>query len=56
MTARSISLVIPMYEEEGNIEHAIATAVDALEGQDYEIVVVDDASTDGGPAIVRCLA
>lgn len=53
---RSISLVIPMYQEEENIEHAISTAVDALRGWDYEIVVVDDASTDRGPEIVRRLA
>lgn len=53
---RSISLVIPMYQEEENIEHAVATAVDALRGWDHEIVVVDDASTDRGPGIVRRLA
>lgn len=53
---RSISLVIPMYQEAENIEHAITTAVDALRDWDYEIVVVDDASTDRGPEIVRRLA
>ena len=44
----SISLVIPMFNEEANIEHALLWAVDALERHagDYEVVVVDDASTD----------
>ena len=53
---RSISLVIPMYDEQENIEHALRTAVDALRGWDYDIVVVDDASTDRGPDIVRRMA
>ncbi|HEX9944763.1 MAG TPA: glycosyltransferase family 2 protein [Thermoanaerobaculia bacterium] len=50
----SVSLVIPMFNEEENIAHAIACAVDALErhGGDYEIVVVDDASTDRSAEIV----
>jgi glycosyltransferase involved in cell wall biosynthesis len=41
----SVSLVIPMFNEEENIEHAIDYAVDALERHagDYEILVVDDA-------------
>ena len=49
----SVSLVIPMYNEELSIEHAIACAVDALEPFDYEIVIVDDASTDRSAEIVR---
>jgi glycosyltransferase involved in cell wall biosynthesis len=54
----SVSLVIPMFNEEENIEHAIAFAVDALERHagDYEIVVVDDASEDRSPALVADLA
>jgi glycosyltransferase involved in cell wall biosynthesis len=59
MNARpSVSLVIPMFNEEENIEHAVAFAVDALERHagDYEIVVVDDASEDRSPEIVARLA
>jgi glycosyltransferase involved in cell wall biosynthesis len=54
----SVSMVIPMFNEEENIEHAVDCAVEALElyGGDYEIVIVDDASTDRGPEIVRRLA
>src|SRR3978361_1954907 len=53
----SVSLVIPMFNEEENIEHAIDFAVDALERHagDYEIVVVDDASEDRSPEIVARL-
>jgi len=50
--------VIPMFNEEENIEHAISCGVSALElyGGDYEIIIVDDASTDRSPEIVRRLA
>jgi glycosyltransferase involved in cell wall biosynthesis len=50
----SVSLVIPMFNEEENIEHALACAIDALErySGDWEIVVVDDASTDRSAGIV----
>ena len=51
----SVSFVIPMYNEELNIEHAIGAAVEALQkyADDYEIIIVDDASTDGSAAIVQ---
>src|SRR5216110_2269823 len=51
----SVSLVIPMFNEELNIEHAIAAAVEALTKytDDYEILIVDDASTDDSPRLVR---
>jgi glycosyltransferase involved in cell wall biosynthesis len=55
MQRPTISLVIPMFNEEANIDHAIAYAVDALaaHGSEYEIIIVDDASTDQSPEIVR---
>ena len=50
----SVSLVIPMFNEEANIGHALAFAVEGLEAhtEDYEIIVVDDASTDRSPELV----
>ena len=50
----SVSFVIPMFNEELNISHAIRAAVEALEryASDYEILIVDDASTDGSARIV----
>jgi glycosyltransferase involved in cell wall biosynthesis len=54
---QSVSLVIPMFNEEENIEHAVDCAVAALEPLgDYEIIIVDDASTDRSAEIVRRLA
>lgn len=52
-TPMSVSLVIPMYNEEESIAHAIDCAVEALEPFDYEIIIVDDASTDRSAGIVR---
>ena len=44
-----------MFNEEHNIEHALDCAVAALEefAGDYEIIVVNDASTDKSPAMVE---
>ena len=51
----SVSLVIPVFNEEENIEHAIEWAAEALRrhAPDHEIIVVDDASTDRSPALVQ---
>ena len=53
-----VSLVIPMYNEELNIEHAVAASRESLQkyAGDYEIIIVDDASTDASPRIVARLA
>src|SRR5438094_577689 len=45
---RSLSLVIPAFNEEAGIATAITEADDALArlGDDYEILIVDDGSRD----------
>ena len=54
----TVSLVIPMYNEELNIEHAVAASRDSLErhASGWEILVVDDASTDASLRIVERLS
>ncbi len=49
-----MSAVIPMFNEEENIGHALVFLAGALErhASDYEIIVVNDASTDASPRIV----
>ena len=51
MTPR-LSLVIPVFNEAGNIAPLIASAVAVLGGlaRPYEIIVVNDGSTDGTAA------
>lgn len=47
-----VSVVIPVY----NREALVARAIDSVLGQtfeDFEVLVVDDASTDGTPGVVR---
>lgn len=53
-TSPSVSIVIPMFNEALNIEHALACAIEALEAHtgDWEIIIVDDASTDDSPDLV----
>lgn len=47
-----------MFNEELNIEHAMNAAVEALAqyAGDYEILIVDDASTDASPGMVAARA
>ena len=58
MRKRSISFVLPMFNEAENITETIqrVTALARDICDDYEIVVADDASTDGSGDIVDKLA
>jgi glycosyltransferase involved in cell wall biosynthesis len=46
---KNLSFMCPVYNEIENIEHCVKGAMEIgqMLGIDYEIVVVDDASTDG---------
>ena len=54
----SLSVVVPMYNEEAYVERSVAAARAVLEemGCDWEIVIVDDASTDGTARRAESLA
>jgi dolichol-phosphate mannosyltransferase len=54
----TLSVVIPARDEEGGIAGTVRSLAAALgrEGIDYEVLVIDDASTDGTPKVVARLA
>ncbi|GAA2171018.1 glycosyltransferase family 2 protein [Agrococcus versicolor] len=60
MSRKTISVVIPSYNEERSVEEMVdrVTTVfrDRLPAYDYEIIFVDDFSTDGTRATIRRLA
>jgi glycosyltransferase involved in cell wall biosynthesis len=53
-----LSVIIPVYNEADNVVELLdeLTAVLASARQTYEVIVVDDGSTDGTPGILRTLA
>ena len=48
-----LSIVIPAHNEEKAIGAVLDELIEVLEGQKYEIIVVDDGSTDKTPKIVQ---
>ena len=44
---RELSLVIPVMDEEDNIKPLLEAVRTALKDFDYEVILVDDGSTDG---------
>lgn len=58
LSGKSISFVIPMYNESGTIEDTVERLTELASGisDDYEIIVSNDASTDNSGAIVDKIA
>ncbi len=54
--APEVTVVLPTYNERGNIAEAIARVGRALEGVDWEVIVVDDDSPDGTAALAKEIA
>jgi glycosyltransferase involved in cell wall biosynthesis len=59
MKRKSLSFVLPAYNEEDNIQRAVKAVVDAAGGldlEDYEVIVVNDGSADRTAEIIDRLA
>ena len=52
-----LSIVVPVYNERGNLDemHAEISAAALLLGKDYEVIYVDDGSTDGSDQLLRAI-
>jgi glycosyltransferase involved in cell wall biosynthesis len=50
--ALEFSVVVPVYNEAGNVDKLVAEIAWALDGRAYEMVFVDDASTDETRAVL----
>ncbi len=53
-----ISIIVPVYNERGNLQPFIEALTRTLEpsGEDYEILLIDDGSTDGSDSYMEFLA
>ena len=51
-----VSIVLPVFNEQPNLAPVLEELLEALSGVEYEVVAVDDGSTDGSGAELRRLA
>ncbi len=54
--SRALSLVVPVFEEEGNLEPLHQAITTALDGIPFEVVYVNDGSTDASGAELDAIA
>ncbi|MFN5463573.1 MAG: glycosyltransferase family 2 protein [Cyanobacteriota bacterium] len=57
-TSPDLSVVVPLYNEEGSLQQLVDKLLDALRplGLSFELVLVDDGSRDATPLLLRQLA
>jgi glycosyltransferase involved in cell wall biosynthesis len=56
MNAPAISIVVPCRNEAANIPPLLDEIAAAMRGRDFEVIVVDDASSDDTPAVLAAKA
>jgi len=55
-TLELLSVCAPVYQEEGSLEEFHRRVAGALAGLEYELILVDDGSSDGTPALLAGIA
>lgn len=55
MTTEKLSIVVPLHNEEENAPLLINRIENALQGKNYEIILVDDGSTDQTRQVIKSL-
>ncbi len=53
VTEKDLSIVVPLYNEEGNVELLTRKIHESLGGYNYQIIFIDDFSTDGTRRVVK---
>ena len=54
MTSPLLTYIVPLYNTEAYVQRCLQSIVDqGLEEDQYEVLVVDDGSTDGSKAVVE---
>jgi undecaprenyl-phosphate 4-deoxy-4-formamido-L-arabinose transferase len=53
--APELSVVVPVFDEAGSLDELCRRTVEALAGRDFELILVDDGSSDGSFAVVERL-
>lgn len=51
-----LSIIVPAHNEEGNISRCVSSLMKACRGLDYEILLIDDVSSDRTPQIADALS
>jgi glycosyltransferase involved in cell wall biosynthesis len=55
--SEKVSIIVPIYNERENLEPFLKGLVEALDptGEDYEVILIDDGSTDGSGSYIEAL-
>lgn len=53
MENSKVSIIIPTYNEAGNIRPLFEKIIESMANRDYEIIVIDDNSEDNTPEVVK---